>query len=312
MRYFALTGATAQGGPQTRSLAAWVRQHGSRLADLPSPSLSGIELWRVDAALLDPVADIVPIPGGIFSNVTGSACGGYRVVDSQLGAFHPATGPPAARPSSAARSARSGPATARRCRRSTRWSGRDPVGQRPPDVKPIELPPLLAKLDVEAVAEADIPLPSARPPVTDRPGPALLDDRLIARAYLGTKPGVGLRRGLAAAASGSAGRWDGPRRCRTRRSASRSSGRCWSCRPTAARSAGRPGPPGRASAWSQAAMRPEPVPGLPARPAEVGSTRGPLLRPLGVALALLAAAAAAGRGRPPDPGRPGRTARTGR
>ena len=30
----------------------------------------------------------MPIPGGIFSNVTGSACGGYRVVDSQLGAFH--------------------------------------------------------------------------------------------------------------------------------------------------------------------------------------------------------------------------------
>jgi hypothetical protein len=55
-------------------------------------------------------------------------------------------------------------------------------------VAPIELPPLLAKLDVEAVANADIPLPSARPPVTDRQVRALLRDETIARAYLGTDP----------------------------------------------------------------------------------------------------------------------------
>jgi hypothetical protein len=55
-------------------------------------------------------------------------------------------------------------------------------------VAPIELPPLLAKLDVEAVANADIPLPSARPPVTDRQVRALLRDETIVRAYLGTDP----------------------------------------------------------------------------------------------------------------------------
>ena len=90
VRYFVLTGATATGGPLTPSLAAWVREHGDRLAAHPSRSLSGIELWRVDPAPLDPVADSLPVPGGMFSNVTGSACGGYRVADSQLGAFYTA------------------------------------------------------------------------------------------------------------------------------------------------------------------------------------------------------------------------------
>jgi hypothetical protein len=61
------------------------------------------------------------------------------------------------------------------------------------------------------------------------------------------------------------------------------------------------------------AMRPEPVPGLPARPAEVRLDPSPLLRPLGIALALLAVAAAAGAvtARRARGGR-GQSARTGR
>jgi hypothetical protein len=316
VRYFALTGATAQGGPQTRSLAAWVRQHGSRLADLPSPSLSGIELWRVDAAPLDPVADIVPIPGGIFSNVTGSACGGYRVVDSLLGAFH--TGYRAAggkavlgRPLGTVWTS-DGPALQAF---DTMVLGAAPSASGPPVVKPIELPPLLAKLDVEAVADADIPLPSARPPVTDRQARALLDDRLIARAYLGTSPG-----------SASAEDW---RRARER--FGRPLGRAQTMPDGAVRQPferavlelpGDGGPVRPAALGRLAvrlglvprqALRPEPVPGLPARPAEVRLDPSPLLRPLGVALALLAMAAAAGavaarRSR----GRRAETARTGR
>jgi hypothetical protein len=297
VRYFTLTGATAQGGPQTRSLAAWVRQHGSRLADLPSPSLSGIELWRVDAPPLDPVADVVPIPGGIFSNVSGSACGGYRVVDSQLGAFH--TGYRAAggkavlgRPLGTVWTS-DGPALQAF---DTMVLGGTPSAGGPPDVKPIELPPLLAKLDVEAVADADIPLPSARPPVTDRQAQALLDDRLIARAYLGTSPG-----------SASAEDW---RRARER--FGRPLGRAQTMPDGAVRQpferavlelpAG--GGPVRPAALGRLAvrlglvpgqaMRLEPVPGLPARPAEVRLDPSPLLRPLGVALALLAVAAATG------------------
>ena len=55
-------------------------------------------------------------------------------------------------------------------------------------MRPIELPPLLAKLDVEAVADADIPLPSVRLPVTNREVKNLLREKLIGRAYLGTDP----------------------------------------------------------------------------------------------------------------------------
>jgi hypothetical protein len=66
--------------------------------------------------------------------------------------------------------------------------GAVPASSGSPAVAPIELPPLLAKLDVEAVADADIPLPSARPPATDRQVRALLRDETIARAYLGTDP----------------------------------------------------------------------------------------------------------------------------
>jgi hypothetical protein len=53
-------------------------------------------------------------------------------------------------------------------------------------------------------------------------------------------------------------------------------------------------------------MRLEPVPGLPAGPAETRLDTGPLLRPLGLVLGLLALAAAAGwvrtwRSRPDRP-----------
>jgi hypothetical protein len=299
VRYFALTGATARGGPQTRSLAAWVRQHGSRLADLPSPSLSGIELWRVEAAPLDPMADILPVPGGIFSNVSGSACGGYRVVDSRLGAFHAgyrAVGGKAVlgRPLGTVWTS-DGPALQAF---DTMILGAAPSAGGPPDVRPIELPPLLAKLDVEAVADADIPLPSARPPVTNRRARALVDNRLIARAYLGASPG-----------SASAEDW---RRARER--FGRPLGRAQTMPDGAVRQPFeravlelpadggpvRPAALGRLAARlglvPRQAMRPEPVPGLPARPAEVRPDPSPLLRPLGVALALAAAAAAAGTG----------------
>jgi hypothetical protein len=316
VRYFALTGATAQGGPQTRSLAAWVRQHGSRLADLPSPSLSGIELWRVEAAPLDPVADIVPIPGGIFSNVTGSACGGYRVVDSQLGAFHTgyrAVGGKAVlgRPLGTVWTS-DGPALQAF---DTMVLGATPSASGPPRVKPIELPPLLAKLDVEAVADADIPLPSARPPVTDGQARALLDDRLITRAYLGTSPG-----------SASAEDW---RRARERfgrplgRAQTMPDGSVRQPFERAVLELPADGGPVRPAALGRLAvrlglvprqaMRPEPVPGLPARAAEIRLDPGALLRPLGVALALLAVAAAAGavaarrtRGGPAESARTGR------
>ena len=297
VRYFVLTGGSAGGGPMTPSLAAWVRQHGTRMAAHPSRSLSGVELWRVDAAPLDPVADSLPVADGLFSNVKGSACGGYRVVDSQAGTFHTAYRAAGGkmvlgRPLGSVWTS-DGPALQAF---DTMVLGSVPTASGPPAVRPIELPPLLAKLDVEAVADANIPLPSARPPVTDRQVRTLLSDELIARAYLGTDP-----------ASASA---EDFRRARDR------FGRPLGVPQTMPDGAMRQpferavlelpadGGPARPAALGRLAvrlglvpkqaMRLEPVPGLPAPPAETRLDPAPLLRLIGGGLVLLALAAAAG------------------
>ena len=297
VRHFVLTGATAQGGPMDRPLAAWVRRHGIRVAVHPSRSLSRLELWHVDAAPLDPAADSLPVPGGVFSNVSGSACGGYRVVDSQAGAFYTAyraLGGKAVlgRPLGTVWTS-DGPALQAF---DTMMLGAVPAAGGPPAVIPIELPPLLAKLDVEAVADADIPLPSARPPVTDRQNRALLKDDLIAREYLGTDP-----------ATASAGDW---RRAHARfghplglpqvmpDGAVRQTFEQVVLELPADGGPARPAALGRLAVRlglvPRQAMRLEPVPGLPARPAETRLDTGPLLRLVGGVLALLALAAGAG------------------
>ena len=297
VRYFVLTGATTSGGPLTPSLAAWVREHGDRLAAQPSRSLSGIELWRVDPAPLDPVADSLPVPGGMFSNVTGSACGGYRVTDSQLGAFYTAyraVGGKAVlgRPLGSVWTS-DGPALQAF---DTMVLGAVPAASGPPAVKPIELPPLLAKLDVEAVADADIPLPSGRPPVTDRQALALLDDELIARAYLGTDPAAATSEDWRRARE-RFGRPLGTPQTMPDGSVRQPFERAVLELPADGGPA-RPAALGRLAVRlglvPKQAMRLEPVPGLPAGPAETRLDTGPLLRPLGLVLGLLALAAAAG------------------
>jgi len=161
-------------------------------------------------------------------------------------------------------------------------------------VAPIELPPLLAKLDVEAVADADIPLPSARPPVTDGQTQALLKDKAIAREYLGTDPA-------------SAADW---RRARARfgrplglpqvmpDGAVRQTFERVVLELPADGGPARPAALGRLAVRlglvPKQAMRPEPVPGLPASPAETRLDTGPLLRLVGGGLLLLALAAGAG------------------
>ena len=296
VRYFVLTGGTAQ-GPLTPSLAAWVRQNGSRLAAHPSRSLSGVELWRVDAAPLDPVADLLPLPDGVFSNTTGSACGGYRVVDSQAGTFHTAyrsVGGKAVlgRPLGSVWTS-DGPALQAF---DTMVLGAVPTASGPPAVRPIELPPLLAKLDVEAVADADIPLPSAAPPVTNRQARALLRDELIGRAYLGTDPATASAEDFRRARE-RFGRPlglpqmmpDGALRQPFERVVLELPADGGAVRPAAlGRLAVRLG------LVPRQAMRLEPVPGLPARPAETQLDPAPLLRLVGGALVLLLLAAGAG------------------
>jgi hypothetical protein len=297
VRYFVLTGATARGGPQTPALAGWVRQHGTRLAVYPSRTLSGLELWQVDAPPLDPVADSLPVPDGVFSNVDGSGCGGYRVVNSQVGSFYTAyqaVGGKAVlgRPLGSVWTS-DGPALQAF---DTMVLGAVPASSGPPAVAPIELPPLLAKLDVEAVADADIPLPSARPPVTDRQVQALLKDKTIARAYLGADPAT------ASAAD----------RRRARARFGRPLGLPQVMPDGAVRQTFErvvlelpaDGGPARPAALGRLAVRLglvpkqatrlEPVPGLPTRPASTRLDTGPMLRLVGGGLLLLALAAGAG------------------
>jgi hypothetical protein len=152
------------------------------------------------------------VPDGVFSNVDGSACGGYRVVNSQAGSFYTAyqaVGGKSVlgRPLGSVWTS-DGPALQAF---DTMVLGAVPASSGSPAVAPIELPPLLAKLDVEAVANADIPLPSARPPVTDRqvracsgtrrsPAPTSAPTRPRRRPRTGGGPGPG-----------SAARWACPR-----------------------------------------------------------------------------------------------------
>ena len=295
VRYFVLTGGTRH--PVAPSLSAWVRQHGTMLAAHSSRSLHGVELWRVDAAPLDPKADLLPLPDGVFSNTTGSACGGYRVVDSQVGTFHTAyrsVGGKAVlgRPLGSVWTS-DGPALQAF---DTMVLGAVPTAGGPPAVRPVELPPLLAKLDVEAVADADIPLPSVRPPVTNREVRALLREELIGRAYLGTDPATATDEDFRRARD-RFGRPlglpqmmpDGAMRQPFERAVLELPADGGPVRPAAL---------GRLAVQlglvPRQAMRPEPVPGLPAREAETRLDPAPLLRLVGGALGLLLLAAGAG------------------
>jgi hypothetical protein len=295
VRYFVLTGGTRH--PVAPSLSAWVRQHGTMLAAHSSRSLHGVELWRVDAAPLDPRADLLPLPDGIFSNTTGSACGGYRVVDSQVGTFHTAyrsVGGKSVlgRPLGSVWTS-DGPALQAF---DTMVLGAVPTASGPPAVRPIELPPLLAKLDVEAVADADIPLPSVRPPVTNREVRALLREGLIGRAYLGTDPATATDEDFRRARD-RFGRPlglpqmmpDGAMRQPFERAVLELPADGGPVRPAAL---------GRLAVQlglvPRQAMRPEPVPGLPAREAETRLDPAPLLRLVGGALGLLLLVAGAG------------------
>src|SRR5205807_8978304 len=83
IRYFFLNpkDAVARYGVMTPDLEAWIRTNGVRVAAYPSEPRWDAELWYVPNRPFDP-ADALPIPGGSFVNVVGSACGGYTVVNA--------------------------------------------------------------------------------------------------------------------------------------------------------------------------------------------------------------------------------------
>jgi hypothetical protein len=63
----------------SQALAGWIRAHGTRLAIFPSQVYRTVQLWQVPSSRYDPVADVTSVPGGVFVNTEGSACGGYTV-----------------------------------------------------------------------------------------------------------------------------------------------------------------------------------------------------------------------------------------
>jgi hypothetical protein len=278
------------------ALARWIRQHGSPVADLPSPSLSRVQLWHVDADALDPLADSVVVPGGAFSNVDGSACGGYRVLDDDLGGFYTAyldLGGKAVlgRPLSSVWTS-DGPAL-QAFDTMVLGAVADATGKRP-SARPVDLTLVLAKLNPRAMAAAGMPQPSAPPPITIAEVQTLMTEPAITRAYLGMDP-----------ATASQGDW---------RRAGERFGRPLGVAKVLPDGAVRQpfehvvielpaaGGPARLAPLGQLAVRlglvpeparrPEPVPGLPARTAPTAVDPGPFLWPLAGGLGLLALAGA--------------------
>jgi O-antigen/teichoic acid export membrane protein len=90
VHYFVLApnDAIEREGNMSPALAAWIIDHGQRLADFPSPVYRTVQLWYVPASPYDPVADTIDVAGGVFINVVGSRCGGYSVTDGPRGAFY--------------------------------------------------------------------------------------------------------------------------------------------------------------------------------------------------------------------------------
>jgi hypothetical protein len=238
------------------------------------------------------------VPGGAFSNVEGSACGGYRVLDNDLGSFYTAylaLGGKAVlgRPLCSVWTS-DGPAL-QAFDTMVLGAVPDTTGKRP-SVRPVDLPLLLAELDPRAVAAAGIPRPSAPPPTTTAEVQTLMTEPAIARAYLSMDP-----------ATASAGDW--------RRAGERFGRPLGVARVLSDGAVRQPfervvielpagGGPARLVPLGQLAVRVglvperarrlEPVPGLPARTAPTTVAPGPFLWLVAAGLGLLALVAAAG------------------
>jgi competence ComEA-like helix-hairpin-helix protein len=188
--FFSPKDVWARYGKMNPDLEAWLRRFGKRVASYPSHTYWGVQLWHVGFWPFDPIADIQPIPGGVFVNVRGSACGGYPVVNNGDGAFvrtyqelggKPRLGRP----------------------RSRAWKEHGRAFQlfdtlllasrlAPSDVRrsvaPVKLVTMLSKLAPWTLTAHDLPRPEDPPARTLTEARPLLTDGLIASAYLGTAP----------------------------------------------------------------------------------------------------------------------------
>ncbi|MFC5993594.1 ArnT family glycosyltransferase [Pseudonocardia hispaniensis] len=74
-------------GNATTELTRWVRARGTLLATFTSATYHGLQLWQTPLDPYDPLADIEPVPGGVFVGTDTTRCGGFPVLDGPRGAF---------------------------------------------------------------------------------------------------------------------------------------------------------------------------------------------------------------------------------
>ncbi|WP_186814187.1 hypothetical protein, partial [Pseudonocardia asaccharolytica] len=74
-------------GNATKELTTWVRARGTLLATFTSATYQGLQLWETPLDPYDPLADVEPLPGGVFVGTDTARCGGFPVLDGPGGDF---------------------------------------------------------------------------------------------------------------------------------------------------------------------------------------------------------------------------------
>jgi competence ComEA-like helix-hairpin-helix protein len=188
--FFSPKDVWARYGRMNPELETWLRRFGTRVTSYPSHTYWGVELWYVTFWPFDPIADIQPVPGGVFVNVEGSACGGYPVLDSPDGAFVSAFQALGGKPLLGRPLSRSWKEEGRAFQLfdTLALTSRPAAGDARPPVAPVKLVTLLSSRAPATLAAHALPPPERPPARTRSAASTLLTDPLIAEAYLGHDP----------------------------------------------------------------------------------------------------------------------------
>lgn len=189
VRYFLLRADDAALGRGTMpaGLAGWLRAEGRPVLTIPSQTHGSVALWEVSQSSTSRVADLLRIPGGVFVNAVGSGCGGFPVVDGDTGRFfsgYQAIGgkPVVGRPLS--RSWRTSGSTLQVFDTMVLGSVGGPQGGSQV-ARPVALVSQLAHNVPTLLAGSGMPTPEVEPGTTIEDRRQLLTDPRIARFYLG-------------------------------------------------------------------------------------------------------------------------------
>ena len=188
VRYFLLRGGdvAARRGVAGGSLPGWLRDNGRQVASFPSPSYGSVQLWEVQQPPGSRVADLLRVNGGAFENVSGSACGGFAVLDAGGARFwsgyqgvggKAVVGRPLSRPWQA------GGQTMQAFDTMVLGSVPNPQGGLPL-ARPVPLLTRLSRQDPELLEVTGMPRATILPPRSIQERQRLLTEPRIARYYL--------------------------------------------------------------------------------------------------------------------------------